>query len=397
MKLAEFYNGVQLHREEKMVYARLVAPHRVLSTCRSRTGGLHDDLLYLYNHQSCEPAGGSMDDRLCRLAIDRPDDYKREVAKQHNLPFQRCATLGTAANMNNAAICHEKFCDLEVVTVCTGGVEGNAGRAGDPASYYEPLDDGAAGGKLPESDPMPGTINAMIFINRELTPGAMVTAVITATEAKTAALQELEVASRYSEGLATGTGTDQMAVSCKLGGKAICFAGKHSKVGELIGRTMHDAVLQTLALQNRLTPASQCTSLAHLERFGIDGQEMCRKIAERLSRADAALFKKNFANVIKDPITVAAVAALVHLRDKFLWGTLPRSCLPEVMACYGAGISAAVSGKSHHICGYMQALSPLQMSLDKNEFLQFVYQAFALGFREKWRDPKSGAGEGTVT
>lgn len=385
MKLAEFYNGVELYREEKMVYARLVAPHRVLSTCRSCTGGLHDDLLYLYNHQSCEPAGGNMNDRLCRLAIDRPEDYKREVAERHNLPFQRCATLGTAANMNNASICHEKFCDLEVVTVCTGGVEGNAGRAGDPASCYEPLDDGPNEEKNSELDPISGTINAMIFINRELTPGAMVTAVITATEAKTAALQELEVASRYSEGLATGTGTDQMAVACKLGGKAICFAGKHSKVGELIGRTMHDALLETLALQNRLTPASQCTSLAHLERLGIDEQEMCQAVAEHLSGDDADLFKKNFSNVIKDPLTVAAVAALVHLRDKFLWGTLPRSCLPEVMAFYGAGISAAVSGKSHRICGYMQSLCTQQISLEKVEFLEFVYQAFALGFREKWR------------
>jgi adenosylcobinamide amidohydrolase len=389
MKLAEFYNGVELYREEKMVYARLVTPHRVLSTCRSCTGGLHDDLLYLYNHQSCEPAGGNMNDRLCRLAIDCPEDYKREVAERHSLPFHKCATLGTAANMNNAAICHEKFCDLEVAAICTGGVEGNAGRAGDPASYYEPLDDGASMGQVPERGPMPGTINAMIFINRELSPGAMVTAVITATEAKTAALQELEVASRYSEGLATGTGTDQMAVASKLGGKTICFAGKHSKVGELIGRTVHDAVLGTLALQNRLTPASQCTSLAHLERLGIDEQQMCQAIAELLSENDADLFRKNFANVIKDPPTVAAVAALVHLRDKFLWGTLPRSCLPEVMALYGAGISSSVSGKSHRICDYMQAHSALQKSLDKHEFLQFVYQAFALGFREKWSDPQS--------
>ncbi|OPY50133.1 MAG: Adenosylcobinamide amidohydrolase [Methanosaeta sp. PtaU1.Bin112] len=388
MRLAEFYGGVELYREEKMVYARLVAPHRVLSTCRSCTGGLHDDLLYLYNHQSCEPSGGNMNDRLCRLAIDRPDDYKREVAERHNLPFQRCATLGTAANMNNAAICHEKFCDLEVAAVCTGGVEGNAGRAGDPASYYEPLDDGASGGRIAERGPMPGTINAMIFINRELSPGAMVTAVITATEAKTAALQELGVASRYSEGLATGTGTDQMAIAAKLGGKAICFAGKHSKVGELIGRTMHDAVLGTLALQNRLTPASQCTSLAHLERLGIDEQQMCQAIAELLSENDADLFRKNFANVIKDPPTVAAVAALVHLRDKFLWGTLPMSCLPEVMALYGAGISAAVSGKSYRIYGYMQALCILHKSLDKHEFLGFVYQAFALGFSEKWKGPE---------
>ncbi|NMC10816.1 MAG: adenosylcobinamide amidohydrolase [Methanothrix sp.] len=393
MKLAEFYGGVELCREEKIVYARLMTPHRVLSTCRSSAGGLHDDLMYLYNHQSCEPAGGHMNARMYHLAVDSPEDYKREIADRHSLPFQKCATLGTAANMNNAAICHESFCDLEVVAVCTGGVEGNAGRAGDPAVYYEPQDDSAKGQK-DQCGLQPGTINAMIFVNRELTPGAMVTAVITATEAKAAALQELEVASKYSEGLATGTGTDQIAVASRLGGKAISFAGKHSKVGELIGRTMHDAVLGALALQNGLTPAGQCSSLAHLERFRIDERGMCQGIAKLLSRDNADLFEKNFSNIIKDPLTVAAVAALVHLRDKFVWGVLPKSCIPEVMALYGAQISTAVSGKSHRIHDYMHALSSLHKSLDKHAFLEFVYQAFALGFSEKWTDPKSEGCEG---
>jgi len=389
LKLAEFYDGIEIYREEKIVYARLIVPHRVLSTCRSSAGGLHDDLMYLYNHQSCEPAGGHINARMFHLAVDSPDEYERMVAGRHNLPFQKCATLGTAANMNNAVICHEKFRDLEVVAICTGGVEGNAGRAGDPATHYEPQDHIAGGQEDQSCLPQPGTINAMIFINRELMPGAMVTAIITATEAKTAALQELEIPSRYSEGLATGTGTDQIAVASKLGGKAISFAGKHSKVGELIGRTMHDAVLGTLALQNGLTPAGQCSSLAHLERFGIDERELCQGVGEFLSRDNAYLFEQNFSNIVNDPITVAAVAALVHLRDKFVWGVFPKSSMPEVMALCGAQISAAVSGKSHRMYDYMQVLSALQMSLDKHVFLEFIYQAFALGFSEKWTDPQS--------
>ncbi|NPV62314.1 MAG: adenosylcobinamide amidohydrolase [Methanotrichaceae archaeon] len=386
MKLAEFYGGVEIYRAEKIVYVRLAAPHRVLSTCRSSAGGMHDDLMYLYNHQSCEPKGDHMNARMRRLVIEQPDEYKRAVANRYHLPCQKCATLGTAANMNNAAICHKSFCDLEVVAVCTGGVEGNAGRAGDPASYYQPGNERANEIEGSEANPRPGTINVMIFINRELIPGAMVTAVVTATEAKAAALQELAVSSRYSEGLATGTGTDQIAVASKLGGPVISFAGKHSKVGELIGRTVHDAVLGTLALQNGLTPAGQCSSLAHLERFGIDGLELCHGIGEFLSRDSADLFERNFSNIIKDPLTVAAVASLVHLRDKFVWGILPKSCIAEVMACYGAQISAAVSGKCYRIHAYTHILSSLQMSLEKHAFLEFIYQAFALGFSEKWSD-----------
>lgn len=383
MKVAEFYGGIEVYREEKIVCARLLAAHRVLSTCRSSVGGMNDDLRYIYNHQSCEPAGNHMNARMHRLVIERPDDYKQEVANLHKLPSHRCATLGTAANMNNAAICHQKYSDLEVVTVCTGGVEGNAGRAGDLASYYEQQNDAdAASGQ--GCIPRPGTINAMIFINRELTPGAMVTAVITATEAKTAALQELEVPSRYSDSLATGTGTDQIAVASKIGGQALSYAGKHSKLGELIGRTMHDAVKKTLSLQNGLTPAGQCSSLAHLERFGVDKRALCEGVGEFLSRDNAILFECNFSNITNDPITVAAVAALVHLRDKFVWGIFPESCIPELMSIYGAQISAAVSGKINRSYAYMQILSALRTSLEKRAFMEFVFQAFALGFSEKW-------------
>ncbi|OPY53676.1 MAG: Adenosylcobinamide amidohydrolase [Methanosaeta sp. PtaU1.Bin060] len=386
MKLAEFYGGIEIHREDKIVYVRLLVAHRVLSTCRSSAGGLHSDLMYLYNHQSREHAGNRINSRINRLAIERPDEYKRMVADRYHLPAPKCATLATAVNMNNTTICHERFCGLEVVTICTGGVEKNAIRSGDPAQYNEPQNGNVCLPKCQECAPLSGTINAMIFINQELTPGAMVTAIITATEAKTAALQELEVHSRYSEGLATGTGTDQIAVASKLGGKAIANAGKHSKLGELIGHTMHDAVKRALALENGLTPASQSTALAPLERFGIDEQELCQRIGEFLSKENAELFECNFSNIVKDPLTVAAVAALVHLRDKFVWGILPVSCIPEVMALYGAQISAAVSGKSHRIHAYMQVLSTQKMSLDKHVFLEFVCKAFAQGFCEKWSD-----------
>lgn len=393
MKLAEFYGGIEIHREDKIIYARFLTPHRVLSTCRSSAGGMHDDLMYIYNHQSCEPAGDHMSARMHKV-VESPDEYKKDVSDGYLLPYEKCATLGTAANMNNAAFCHEKFSDLEVVAICTGGVERNAGRAGDPASYYEPQKSSAnaTNNQVEQVEiPKQGTINAMIFINRELTPGAMVTAVITATEAKSAVMQELEVPSRYSEGMATGTGTDQIAVAAKLGGDPISYAGKHSKLGELIGRTVHDAVKKTLALQNGLTPAGQCSSFAHLERLGINKRELCEGIGEFLSKDNADLFKQNFSNIVNDPLTVAAVAALVHLRDKFVWGILPESCIPEVMGRYGAQISAAVSGKSNRTHEYMQILSTLDLSLEKHAFMKLVCRAFALGFGEKWSDTEGEA------
>ena len=45
-----------------------------------------------------------------------------------------------------------------------------------------------------------------------MTPGCMARALVTATEAKTAAIQELMGGSLYSTGLATGSGTDNMMI-----------------------------------------------------------------------------------------------------------------------------------------------------------------------------------------
>ena len=59
------------------------------------------------------------------------------LCKPYSLPPEQCATLGTVADMNYAALVSKVFRDLEVVAVCTGGVETNGGRVGDPASCYE--------------------------------------------------------------------------------------------------------------------------------------------------------------------------------------------------------------------------------------------------------------------
>ena len=380
MLLERFYDAIEVHREEKIIYVRFLSPHRVISTCRV-DGGLRDDLEYIYNHQACEPAGHSHESHG-RMSSD-PAGYRRSICERYGLPPEKSASLGTAANMNNAAIVSEKFRDLEVVAVCTGGVETNAGRIGDPASVYE------SNGVFEKLGTAPvaahGTINIMLFINRELTPAAMVRSVITATEAKTAALQELAVPSRYSDGLATGTGTDQIGIASMLDtGTPLGGAGKHSKLGELIGRSVLQAIKKTLSLQNKLTPEARCFARVHLERFGLGMEAMSTGITAYLSEKEAELYRRNFNSINNDPLTVAAVAAIVHLRDKVQWGILPRSCVPEILSTYGAQIAAALSGKYHRLEYYRTALSGESQGIEKEVFLDLIFRSFALGFREKW-------------
>ena len=387
MLLNTYYNGIEIHRQEKIILVKFLAPHRVLSTCRA-AGGMQDGLEYVYNHQSCEPTGHTTG--LPQCMHHDPREYRRLISGLHGIPAERTATLGTAANMHNAAIISEKFRDLEVLSICTGGVETNGGRAGDPATVYED-EDGFE--KLDQDDgilsgvegPEHGTINTMVFINKELTPGAMVRVVVTATEAKTAVLQELAVNSRYSDGLATGTGTDQILVASMCNtGKPLTSAGNHSKLGELIGKSVFQAIKRTLALQNGLIPERQCSARIHLERFGATRENMLAGIGHWLTPETHRLFTENFPCIDRDPVTVAAVAAFVHLKDKITWGILPESCWPDIMGSYAAQIAAAVSGKYDRLPTYREQLAPLQEMLTNKAFLKLVCQAIALGFREKW-------------
>ncbi|NLI83316.1 MAG: adenosylcobinamide amidohydrolase [Deltaproteobacteria bacterium] len=382
MLLGTYYQGVEIHREDKVIYARLLAPHRVLSTCGA-AGGMRDDLDYLYNHQSCEPHGHERPSH--GWAWSDPERYRRMTCQRYGLPDDRCAGLGTAADMLHASIKVERFRDLEVVAVCTGGVETNAGRAGDPAVVYE------TGGTFERTDGSRfvenGTINTLLFINRELTPGAMVRAVITATEAKSACLQELAVPSRYSDGLATGTGTDQIGIAALLNtGIPLTCSGKHCVLGELIGKTVHDAVCETLMLQNRLTPAGQCSAVVHLERFGATERVLVEQIASHLSDSDGALLRQNFAEMERNPLVVAAVAALVHLRDKVVWGTLPPGCVPELWAAYGAQLAAAVSGNVSRTGAYHRILAAAMHPFTNDGLITLTAHSLAVGFREKWSD-----------
>lgn len=93
---------------------------------------------------------------------------------------------------------------------------------------------------------------------------------VTCTEAKSAAIQELCIASCYSRGLATGSGTDgTIVVSNRESLVRITEAGKHCKMGELIGKTVKQAVKEALYRQTGVNAAMQHNALRRLGRFGI--------------------------------------------------------------------------------------------------------------------------------
>lgn len=89
----------------------------------------------------------------------------------------------------------------------------------------------------------PGTINTIVVVDGAMSDAAMVGAIITATEAKTAALQQLGVAVDGTESLATGTTTDAVIVAATQRGVRYDYAGTATKLGYMVGRVVYDATI----------------------------------------------------------------------------------------------------------------------------------------------------------
>jgi adenosylcobinamide hydrolase len=176
---------------------------------------------------------------LSEIIMKNYTAFEEDFPKVLGIPRSDLSFLGTGANMDNLAVCEKSYQDRIVCCLATGGV-GNAIRTGvDETNWIE--QDGTYTKTL-------GTINIIILTNVTLTDGAMARTIITATEAKTAALQDMDARSSVSpENQATGTGTDNMiVVSGTDPDKKVRYTGGHTKLGELIGATTKIAVAETI-------------------------------------------------------------------------------------------------------------------------------------------------------
>ncbi|MEI3520417.1 MAG: adenosylcobinamide amidohydrolase [Anaerosacchariphilus sp.] len=246
MKLLELPGGDKLHHYQKSLVLCFAGPRDVLST-GPIGGGFRTNLQAVFNND-CNPGAGMS----CELRADTYEEHSGLHWRLTDLGLdpKHCTGLSTAASMDHVAIRSMSYDDFTVTAIVTGGIRVNGSRVGDPAVWHE-----KAG--ISHST-TPGTINIILHIDAALSPGALARALVTCTEAKTAALQELLAPSRYSHGIATGSGTDgTILVANPLSSTYLTNAGKHCKLGEYIGKTVKEAVKEALNRQSGLCPASQ--------------------------------------------------------------------------------------------------------------------------------------------
>jgi adenosylcobinamide amidohydrolase len=201
--------GVQLSRSGQLIHVGFSQPFRALSSA-------------VLNGGYCNAS----DFLNVQVARHSPDLTEDPAVTLQNLSRQlHCmhTTVGmmTAASLDSLRVACGDIDGEKLAVLVTTGLE-NARCAGDPAEHRA----------LDTVPPERGTINLAIITSAQVADAALVEMVAIATEAKVSVLHQLGIKSPVSGQLATGTGTDAIAVFSGHGAGRARFAGKHTILGE---------------------------------------------------------------------------------------------------------------------------------------------------------------------
>lgn len=318
VRIYKLSTGDEVHRYSKSVVVQFKGRRRVLSTSPFN-GGYQENLQCVFNYDSKPGAG-----MACTMKAPTYEEHMKIIAREIELDPSICAGISTAAQMENLSIQSESYDDFTVTALVTGGIEVNGGRVGDKASYHEKQ------GKATQVKE--GTINIILIIDADLPAPTMARVLVTCTEAKTAAIQELMLGSNYSRGLATGSGTDGTIIVSNSESKVhLTNAGKHSKLGEYVGRVVKKAVKEALYLQTKVCPEYQYSLLKRMKRFGVNEIDILKKYKslyeghlksmgkEELTTVE---FMHNLHKIDKNSEVITLSSIYAHLIDQLDWDML---------------------------------------------------------------------------
>lgn len=168
-------------------------------------------------------------------ASSDPIDLMKQKIKGWGYPLQQTIGLQTAARIQCASIQEVHGDEFRIVCCVTAGV-GNRERAGKKRKTYSAY--------------QCGTINTFLFIESRLSEAAMINGIITATEAKAAALQDLQITVESGE-FATGTTTDSVVLASSQNPHypTHLFAGTATTIGNAIGCLVYEATCEAVRNQ----------------------------------------------------------------------------------------------------------------------------------------------------
>lgn len=297
-------------------------------------GGYNEDLSAVFNHQlSQENIDKYGDGGILDFLKDLSTDFYNGL----DLRSDKLSGLITSADMNSYSIACEKYRDIEVIAITTAGARVNAVSAGDIASYYEinadyryDLEEDGSNGQNNNQNPnKPGTINTILLINTKLDESSLLLAEMIAVEAKSVALRDLMVSSNYSDEIATGTGTDGIAIFSNMESENFTDnVSKHAKIGELIGKVVIDSIKEALAKLQWLTPTYQLNALVRLDRFQYHLDDFYNNYLPKHMKMEDEDDKREFIasliSISKNPELVSYVSLIIHLLDQYRYCLLSK-------------------------------------------------------------------------
>lgn len=155
---------------------------------------------------------------------ERPEVPLADFARRRGVPEPFVGFL-TSALTEKAEVAYEEARGVTALAVVTVGL-------GNPIT---------AGLSPVAAVPAPSTINAIVVVDADASPAALVNAALTVTEVKTATLAACGVA--CDDGvLASGTSTDAVAIGVTGRGPAFRYGGPVSDLGWVVARAARSAL-----------------------------------------------------------------------------------------------------------------------------------------------------------
>ena len=220
---------ITLQANEQFIHLTLPETYQILSSAELNGGMTTTQHLLNLKVSDCPYDDPSL--------THTPEESLLHFAKQLGLPSSTIGMM-TAASMHSLRILSDTLEETCITVALTCGLS-NARRAGDTADISA----------LFPSHASHGTINIFVMIDTPLHAKAMVEALSLVAEAKAATLQDLNIKSSISNGIATGTGTDSTAIACAIHQKntpQIQYCGKHMKLGEMIAHLVSSALSSSI-------------------------------------------------------------------------------------------------------------------------------------------------------
>ncbi len=229
-------------------------------------------------------------------------DVQKAIAGNLGFTTEAYAGLMTGADMDNLSIQRRTFEDLKVTVLVTAGVRGNALRVAEEFKKHD----------------KPGTINIIVLTNRRLSPGALTWTLVVVTEAKSAALLDLDVRSTCTpwEHGATGTGTDTIIV-VRGEGPTAPYAGGHTRIGQLIADAVHAGVTEAVGRQNGLKGDRDLLQRLNERKLRLD------QLATLFGlQTDPRILASRIEAVLADPYYAAFIESAMALSDAHRTGLI---------------------------------------------------------------------------